>query len=59
MVGTIILEYKLTRVLSIRIAEADAMPSDAVRFIRRMQVDPVFRDLVFDMLKQAFGEYFR
>ncbi|MGC8571638.1 MAG: hypothetical protein ACP5L1_10035 [Caldivirga sp.] len=27
--------------------------------IRTMRVDPAYRDLVFSMLKQAFGEYLR
>ncbi len=43
----------------VRVEEADATPSDAVRVIRRMQVDPAYRDLVFNMLRQAFGEYYR
>ncbi|WP_291999855.1 tyrosine-type recombinase/integrase [Caldivirga sp.] len=50
---------ELVRLVGVRLEEANATPSDAVRVIRTMQVDPAYRDLVFSMLKQAFGEYLR
>ena len=37
----------------------DATPDDAIRVIKKALVDRSFRNLLFDMLRQAFGEEFR
>ncbi len=37
----------------------DATPDDIVRVIKKALVDRGFRNLLFDMLRQAFGEEFR
>ena len=50
---------ELARLTGVRLEEANATPSDAVRVVRTMQVDPAYRDLVFSLLRQAFGEYLR
>ncbi|MGC9180235.1 MAG: tyrosine-type recombinase/integrase [Vulcanisaeta sp.] len=50
---------ELARLTGIRLEEANATPTDAIRVIRTMQVDPAYRDFVFSLLRQAFGEYLR
>jgi len=37
----------------------DATPDDIIRVIKKALVDRSFRNLLFDMLRQAFGEEFR
>jgi len=37
----------------------DATPDDIVRVVKKALVDKSFRDLLFDVLRQAFGEEFR
>ncbi|MCG2894842.1 MAG: site-specific integrase [Vulcanisaeta sp.] len=37
----------------------DATPDDVIRVIKKALVDRSFRNLLFDMLRQAFGEEFR
>jgi len=37
----------------------DATPDDAIRVIKKALVDRSFRNLLFDLLRQAFGEEFR
>ena len=37
----------------------DATPDDAIRVIKKALVDRSFRDFLFNMLRQAFGEEFR
>ena len=37
----------------------DASPDDIIRVIKKALVDRSFRNLLFDMLRQAFGEEFR
>jgi len=37
----------------------DATPDDIIRVIKKALVDKSFRNLLFDMLRQAFGEEFR
>jgi integrase len=37
----------------------DATPDDAIRVIKKALVDRGFRNMLFDMLRQAFGEEFR
>ena len=37
----------------------DATPDDIIRIIKKALVDRSFRNLLFDMLRQAFGEEFR
>jgi len=37
----------------------DATPDDVIRVIKKALVDRSFKNLLFDMLRQAFGEEFR
>jgi integrase len=37
----------------------DATPDDVIRVVKKALVDRSFRDFLFDMLRQAFGEEFR
>jgi len=37
----------------------DATPDDAIRVIKKALVDRSYRNMLFDMLRQAFGEEFR
>jgi integrase len=37
----------------------DATPDDIIRVVKKALVDKSFRDLLFDVLRQAFGEEFR
>jgi integrase len=37
----------------------DATPDDIIRVVKKALVDKSFRNLLFDMLRQAFGEEFR
>jgi len=36
----------------------DAMPDDVIRVVKKAIVDKSFRNLLFDMLRQAFGREF-
>ena len=37
----------------------DAAPDDVIRVVKKAIVDKSFRNLLFDMLRQAFGDEFR
>jgi hypothetical protein len=37
----------------------DATPDDVIRVVKKALMDRSFRDFLFDMLRQAFGEEFR
>ena len=50
---------ELRQLLKGWIPEANATPSDVLRVIGRMKRDAAFRDLVFNMFRQAFGEYLK